>query len=97
MKDAIIHDWDDEKSLKILNNIRKVIPENGKLLLVESVIPGENEPHFGKFLDLIMLTMTGGRERTEEEYKSLLESAGFRLNRVFPTESFISIIEAIPV
>ena len=93
----IIHDWDDEKSLKILNNIRKVIPENGKLLLVESVIPGENEPHFGKFLDLIMLTMTGGRERTEEEYKSLLESAGFRLNRVFPTESFISIIEAIPV
>lgn len=93
----IIHDWDDEKSLKILNNIRKVIPENGRLLLVESVIPEESEPHFGKFLDLIMLTMTGGRERTEAEYKTLLESTGFRLNRIIPTESFISIIEAIPV
>ncbi len=94
---SIIHDWDDERSLKILNNIRKAIPENGKLLLVESVIPGENEPHFGKFLDLIMLTMTGGRERGEEEYRALLEKADFRLNRIIPTGSFISIVEAIPV
>jgi ubiquinone/menaquinone biosynthesis C-methylase UbiE len=92
----IIHDWEDEKSLKILNNIRRVIPEDGKLLLAETVVPETNEPHFSKFMDLIMLTMTGGRERTEEEYRVLLEKSGFRLTRIIPTESFLSIIEAVP-
>lgn len=93
----IIHDWDDELSTKILKNIREVIPANGKLLLFEAVVPPEGVPHFSKFMDLIMLTMTGGRERTESEYETLLAKAGFKLTRVIPTNSFMSIVEAIPV
>jgi O-methyltransferase domain/Dimerisation domain len=93
----ILHDWDDEKSLIILRNIHKVLPANGKLLLAEAVVPSGTEPHFSKFFDLIMLTMTGGRERTEIEWKTLLEKAGFKIERIIPTESFLSIIEAVPV
>jgi SAM-dependent methyltransferase len=93
----IIHDWDDELSVKIFRNIRKVIPENGRLLLFEAVVPEEDQPHFSKFMDLIMLTMTGGRERTAAEYSSLLEKGGFRMTRVVPTESFMGIVEAVPI
>ena len=92
----ILHDWEDTKSLKILENIRKVLPADGKLLLAEAVVPGTNEPHFSKFFDLIMLTMTGGRERTETEWRQLLGQAGFHIQRIIPTESFLSIIEAVP-
>jgi hypothetical protein len=91
----ILHDWEDEKALTILNNIRKVLPENGKLLLAEAVVPGRTEPHFSKFFDLIMLVMTGGRERTEQEWTDLLNKGGFKLNRIIPTDSFLSIIEAV--
>ncbi len=90
----ILHDWDDEKSLRILANIRKVLPANGKLLLAEAVVPEGPEPHFSKFFDLIMLVMTGGRERTEAEWRTLLGKAGFQIDRVIPTASFLSIIEA---
>lgn len=92
----IIHDWEDSKSVAILKNIRSAMPANGKLLLFETVVPPNSQPHFSKFMDLIMLTMTGGRERTEKEYKSLLAKAGFKLTRVIPTNSFMSIIESIP-
>jgi len=92
----IIHDWDDARSLKLLKNIRRVTPENGRLLLVEAVMPPNEQPHFSKFMDLIMLTMTGGRERTEHEYEVLLSKAGFKLSRVVPTASDFSIIEAVP-
>jgi hypothetical protein len=67
-----------------------------RLLLVESVIPPGNEPSLGKLLDLVMLAVTGGRERTEREYAELLEASGFRLTRVVPTAAEISVIEAVP-
>jgi SAM-dependent methyltransferase len=92
----IIHDWDDQKSIRILKNIRRVIPENGKLILAEAVVPENVQPHYSKFFDLIMLTITGGRERTESEYRALLGNAGFKLKRIIPTDSFLSIIEAVP-
>ena len=92
----ILHDWEDSKSLKILENIKKVLPENGKLLLAEAVVPEAGEPHFSKFFDLIMLVMTGGRERTEKEWTELLEKGGYKIERIIPTESFLSIIEAVP-
>jgi len=92
----IIHDWDDAKSIKILENIRRVMPSNGRLLLAEAVVPSNGQPHYSKFFDLIMLTMTGGRERTESEYETLLGKAGFKLARIVPTDSFLSIIEAVP-
>lgn len=93
----IIHDWNDELSIKIFKNIRQVIPPNGKLLLFEAVVPDSSEPHFSKFMDLIMLTMTGGRERTAAEYGALVEKAGFKMTRVVPTDSFMSIVESVPV
>jgi hypothetical protein len=93
----IIHDWDDERSIAIFKNIRRAIAEGGKLLLVEAVVPPGSEPHFSKFIDLNMLVMTGGRERTEEEYRRLLEAGGFKLTKVIPTDSPMSIIEAEPL
>ena len=93
----IIHDWDDEKSNTILRNIRNQIPANGRLILVDCVVPETNEPHFSKFIDLNMLVMTGGKERTEKEFQELLAAAGFKLLRVIPTEVPTSIVEAAPM
>lgn len=90
----IIHDWDDEKSLTILRNCHQAMPSNAKLLIVESVIPPGNEPFGGKFLDLVMLLIPGGKERTEDEYRTLLDEAGFEITRVVPTSSEVSIVEA---
>jgi len=89
----IIHDWDEERSITILKNCHRAMAENGRLLLVEAVVPFGSEPHFSKFIDLNMLVMTGGRERTEDEYRTLFEASGFRLTRIIPTESPMSIIE----
>ncbi len=89
----IIHDWDDERSVKILRNVHRALAEGGKLLVVESVIPPGNAPSFGKLLDLAMLALPGGQERTEEEYRRLYEAAGFRLTRIVPTAAEVSVIE----
>jgi SAM-dependent methyltransferase len=92
----IIHDWGDEDSLKILQNCRQAINKNGKLLLVEQVIPAGNDPSASKFLDINMLVMcSGGKERTADEYQQLLEKAGFTLTRIIATNSDVSIIEAV--
>lgn len=91
----IIHDWDDEKSLTILRNCHQAMSANTKLLIVESVIPPGNDPFGGKFLDLVMLLIPGGKERTAEEYRALLDQAGFELTQVIPTTSEVSIIEAV--
>jgi hypothetical protein len=89
----IIHDWDDEKSIRILKNIHKAMSSEAKLLVVEGVIPPGNEPSFEKLLDLAMLIITGGKERTEAEYRALYEAAGFRLTRIVPTRAGVSVIE----
>ena len=94
----IIHDWDDERAIAILKQCHKVMPANGKILVAEQVIPPGNEPFMGKLLDLQMLAMnSGGRERTEAEYRALFEKAGFKLTRIVPTQDEISIIEGIRV
>jgi SAM-dependent methyltransferase len=93
----IIHDWDDEHALKILQNCHRAMAENGKLLLVEGIIPPGNEPSFGKLVDLNMLVMAGGGERTEAEYRALLAAAGFQLTNVVPLQSPLSfsVIEGV--
>jgi O-methyltransferase domain/Dimerisation domain len=91
----IIHDWDDEKSSVILKNCHQAMPDQGKLLLVESIIPPGDDPSPAKFVDLIMLLMTGGKERTEAEYRALLQANGFELMRVISTPSVMSVIEAV--
>ena len=92
----IIHDWDHDRALTILRNCRQAMGERSRLLLLESVIPTGNEFHPGKILDYIMLLCFGGQERTEEEFESLLREADLRLNKVVPTGSHLSIIEAVP-
>src|SRR6266540_2711632 len=91
----IIHDWDDEKSTAILKNIHRAMDKNGKLLLIEMVVSEGNQPDLSKFLDLEMMVMTGGRERTEAEFNSLLAASGFELTRVIRTTSPVCVIEAV--
>ncbi len=93
MMKHIIHDWDDGSSIKILRNIRSAMSENGKVLIVEMVVPESNEPHPSKALDILMLVMEGGKERTKDEYGKLLEASGLRLTKVIPTMSPYSVIE----
>lgn len=90
----IIHDWEEEKALTILRNCHRAMSSKSKLLIIESIIPAGNEPFGGKFLDLVMLLIPGGKERTEEEYRRLLNQAGFELTRVVPTETEVSVLEA---
>ena len=90
----IIHDWDDERAVMILKNCRQAMAENGRVLLVEMVIPAGNAPSPGKFLDLEMLLYFHSRERTEAEYRDLLQQAGLELITITPTASPFSIIEA---
>jgi hypothetical protein len=89
----IIHDWDDERALRILRNLHRSMPVNAKLLVVEYVLPPGNAPSFGKLLDINMMVMPGGIERTEDEFRSLYEAAGFRLNQVVRTEGDLSVVE----
>lgn len=93
----IIHDWDERRCLQILENCRRAMPQDGKLLLVEMVIPPGNEMHPAKILDVMMLMFTGGKERTEQEYAALFVKGGFKLTTVIPTPSAVSVIEAVPV
>ena len=93
----ILHDWDDERSIAILRNVRKAIAPGGTLLVLETVIPPGNTPSSGKLLDINMLVMTGGRERTEAEFASLYRAAGFELTRVIPAHPAASVIEGRPV
>ena len=92
----IIHDWSEPQCLTILGHCRKAMGPNGRLLIVETVLPEGDTPHQGKLQDLVMLVFPGGQERTEREYHALLEKAGFRLQRVVPTTSVVSIVEAVP-
>jgi hypothetical protein len=92
----IIHDWNDAQACEILRNCRRAVPEHGVLVLIEYCLGEENTPSVGKMVDLVMLTITGGRERTVDEHRALLASAGFRLNRAIPVSPEITIIEALP-
>jgi hypothetical protein len=92
----VIHDWNEEKCLTILGHCRKAMKPDGRLLIVEMVLPAGDAPHPGKMLDMVMLVLPGGQERTEAEYEPLLNKAGFRLVRVVPTESAVSVVEAVP-
>ena len=91
----IIHDWYDDTNETILKNIHQHMPDDGRVLIIDAVIPPGNEPHLKKVLDIEMLIAPGGVERTAEEFETLLNTSGFRLNRIIPTASPNSIIEAV--
>jgi len=96
----VIHDWDDERARTILANCRRVVPPNGRLLLVEGVYPpridGSPESRGAAANDVNMLVSTGGRQRSEAEFRSLYSAAGFRLTRIVPTPARASVIEGVP-
>jgi hypothetical protein len=93
----VLHDWDDDHAITILKNCRGAMDLGGMLLVIEIVLPVPNEEALGSLLDLNMLVISGGRERTEAEYRRLFEASGFRLKRFIPTVALVSILEAAPV
>jgi hypothetical protein len=95
MMKHIIHDWDDERAITILKNIKDAMNPGGRVLVVESVIADGNNQDFGKLLDIEMLVSPGGKERTAAEYEDLFRRAGLRLTRIVPTKSPYSVIEAV--
>lgn len=92
----ILHDWNDADSLRILKKCHQSMQGRGKLLIVEMLVGAKNHHSLAKISDIGMLVLTGGRERTEREYRDLLQRAGFTLRRVVPTASGYSILEAVP-
>jgi hypothetical protein len=92
----ILHDWTDEQATTILRNCRRALDgkRNGRVVLLEFVVPPGNQPHPSKIIDIEMLFFPGGRERMEQEWRELFAGAGFRLSRLVPTKSPFSVIEA---
>ena len=91
----LLHDWTDADAGRILSAVRRAAPSHARVLIIETLVPEAPGPHFGKTLDIIMLAVTGGRERTEAQYTALLADAGLRLRRVVSTRSEYSIVEAV--
>ena len=92
----ILHDWTDEECVQILKSCREALPPGGKVLIVEMLVPEEIRPDFVMLMDLNMLVMTGGRERTAKEFEKVLNAAGFAMTRVIPTASPFALVEGRP-
>src|SRR5712692_11193947 len=92
---GVIHDWDDSRAVTILRNCREAMTKNSRVLLVDMIVPDPAFASFSKFLDLNMLVMNGGRERTIAEFRALLNAADYTLTRIVPTMAPQSVIEAI--
>ncbi len=90
----IIHDWEESKAVEILSNVRRAMKPGAHLMLIEGVVSESSEPDFVKWMDINMLVMVGGRERTAAEYEALLSKSGFKLDRIVPTQSMPSLILA---
>jgi len=92
---GVIHDWDDRRAIKILRNCRRAMAGKGRLLIVDMVVPDTGARSFSKLLNLNMLAMTGGRERTKAEFRALLDAADYKLRRIIPTMAPQSVLEAV--
>jgi O-methyltransferase domain len=90
----VLHDWDDADVARLLANIRRAAGSGGRVLAFELVMPAGDQPHMSKMIDLTVLGMLNGRERTDVEMRGLFEDAGFTYEGVVPTPTPISIIEA---
>jgi len=93
----ILHDWQDDDAVAILSTIRCAIRPNGRVAIIETVLPDDCAPHLGWALDIAMMVTTGGRERSLAEHTELLRRAGFEVIRCDPTPSMYSVVEARPV
>ncbi len=93
----VLHDWPDDKAAALLANCRKAISKDGVLLIRDSVLPEADAPSPGKQLDLTMLFMLGGQERSEQEWRSLLLASGFRVANIWRTRGPFDLIESNPL
>lgn len=93
----IIHDWGDQESVEILRAIRRAASPGAALLVIEAIVPDDPGPDWSKMLDIHMLSLLGGRQRTRQEYESLLSASGFSLQREIDTHAGISILEATAI
>lgn len=91
---GVVHDWDDERAVSILANCRASMARTGRVLVLDCVVPEADKSSFSKLLDLNMLVMNGGRERTQAEFREVFDAAGLRMTRVIPTLSPLSVVEA---
>ena len=92
----VIHDWDDDQTVALLSAVRKAAPPQARVLVIETIIADVPGPDWSKIMDIIMLSFTGGKQRSRSEHEQLLNTAGFRLERVIPTMADVSILEAVP-
>ena len=92
----IIHDWDDERATALLSAVRKAALPQARVLVIETIIADAPGPDWSKIMDIMMLWIVGGRQRTRGEHEQLLNKAGFRLERVIPVMADVSILEAVP-
>ena len=90
----IIHDWGDDEAVAILHAVRRAASPPAKVLVIETIVPDDPGPDWSKMLDIHMLTLLGGRQRTQQEYAALLARSGFRFQREIDTGAGISILEA---
>jgi len=93
----VLHDWDDADATGILGAVRRAARPGARVLIIEILVPDTPGPHAGKTRDIIMLAVTGGRERTQAQHATLLAASGFELTRVLPTASEYSLVEAVAV
>ncbi len=93
---SVIHDWDDERAIMILKNCRRSMRRNSRIVVLEFVVPTGEQSSFSKVLDLNMLVMNGGCERTAKEFRALFVAAGLKMTRIIPTLSPLSVLEAVP-
>jgi ubiquinone/menaquinone biosynthesis C-methylase UbiE len=92
----LLHDYDDDDCLRMLKNVRRAMPADARVVVLEKTVPTDDTPGPGRWLDLHVMLLTGGRERTEAEYRVLFDKAGLRLNRVLPTaHPAVEIVEAV--
>jgi hypothetical protein len=93
----ILHDFAEPECLAMLKNVREAIAPDGRMLVIEYVLGGNNERHLGNIIDLWLLLLLGAKERTLAEYTELFAKAGLKVTTAVPTTSPVSVIEAVPV
>jgi len=95
MMKYVLHNWEDESCVKILSNCRKAMSAKGRVLIADPVIAADNRPEWGKLLDIQMMVLLRGRERTKKEFAAVFRKAGLKLTRVIPTTCPLSLVEAV--
>jgi predicted O-methyltransferase YrrM len=94
----VLHDWPDAECIRILQNCARAMAVDGRVLVIEHVVPEHGGSHFARFMDMNMLALTaGGRERTQAEFAQLFAAAGLKLRRAFPTPIDMVALECVPV